>query len=68
MKSKKFDKKLNLNKKTVANLNRMAMNEAYGGYKPKPSIPFCIETNSCPTNNSDAGGACCCGDPSFNIC
>jgi len=33
MKTKKFDKKLSLNKKTVSNLSSNQMKSAYGGYE-----------------------------------
>jgi hypothetical protein len=36
MKSKKFDKRLSLNKKTVANLTNKGMNDARGGQLPYP--------------------------------
>jgi hypothetical protein len=68
MRAKKFAKRLNLNKKTIANLNKSKLAVLYGGFGTVP--PKCIPqaTRSCPTNNSDAGGACCCGDLSFNEC
>ena len=50
MKSKKFDKKLVLNKKTVAHLNNEEMVAANGGIilSPMPTcVWICTETCSC---------------------
>ncbi len=42
MKAKKFNKKLSLNKKTVANLNNGQMNDVLGGvHKTTTTAPFC---------------------------
>lgn len=67
MKAKRFNKKLHLNKKTVANLNHNEMTVVYGGKdappEPEPSIelyscePGC--TDGCCTQGTSAGGFCC---------
>lgn len=67
MKKEKFNKKLHLNKKTVANLNYSEMNDVYGGgdapAKPEPISllgscdPGC--TDDCCTQGTSAGGFCC---------
>ena len=62
MKSKKFDKRLSLNKKTISDLNFGEMNRAYGGaatnvayrktvgvFTPPPTCYTCIE---CPPVDS----------------
>jgi hypothetical protein len=75
MKTKKFRKKLNLNKKTVANLNGKEMNGVLAGAGKKasedtictscnPSVcTSCIETGCCPTDTCNSicsnGGFCC---------
>jgi hypothetical protein len=51
MKSKAYHKKLNLNKKTIANLKTEAMKNVYGGIKK----PF---TWTCPSVCSMAGPCC----------
>lgn len=51
MKTKSFRKKLNLNKKTIANLDTKKMNNALGG-KPEPDTEeICVTygVDSCPT-------------------
>ena len=51
MKTKSFRKKLNLNKKTIANLDTNKMNNALGG-KPEPATEeICVTygLDSCPT-------------------
>ncbi len=45
MKTKKFDKKLVLKKKTVADLNVEEMKAVYGGGRTK--ITMCIRTQCC---------------------
>lgn len=56
MKSKKFKKKLALNKKTIANL-KDAESYAVKGGEPKPTTPLSIclhcvyETQFCPTGS-----------------
>jgi natural product precursor len=52
MKTKKFEKKLSLNKKTIANLNNGDMKHLQGGIKPTGcTCPFCrvTENSLCPT-------------------
>jgi natural product precursor len=46
MKVKKFNKKLGLNKSTVANLNNSDMNAVYGGVTNEPTV--CV--TKCATN------------------
>jgi hypothetical protein len=56
MKTKKFNKKLALNKKTVADLNGSDMDYAHGG-----GIPPCELTqghSTCPTADISCGGTC----------
>ena len=48
MKPKNFNKKLNLNKKTIADLNNGEMNNAHGGI-PCPVTQTCGGTGCCPT-------------------
>lgn len=49
MKSKAFNKKLSLNKKTVANLNDKEMQVIYGGDTAEPSICItrCVSNCAC---------------------
>ena len=50
MKTKKFSKKLVLNKKTITDLKTDKMREAYGGYRyPVPATPplYCTATCTC---------------------
>jgi hypothetical protein len=74
MKPMKFNKKLSLNKKTVANLNGKEMNYVFGGVAL--SAPYNCFTfmatcgpNSCAPGNSncysDRGYACDCEDPTL---
>jgi len=71
MKTKKIDKKLSLNKKTVADLNGKEMNDAFGGISgPRACFTIVIITcgpNSCGPGNSnclsDEGLACICDYP-----
>lgn len=69
MKTKKFNQKLRLNKKTVADLNGTEMNGIHGG-KPESwltgcascLITGCCPTGTCPTGtclNSACSGTCC---------
>jgi hypothetical protein len=70
MKPKEFNKKLFLNKRTIAHLGNKEMSKAHGGISvPHPKCPI-EATRSCPTNDSyPAGGACCCGgDTTIEIC
>jgi hypothetical protein len=63
MRKKRFDKKLVLNKKTVAHLNKGDMNSVEGGKKDCVSIPFptCASYQgwTCPTNDPSIVGPCC---------
>ena len=43
MNSKKFQKKLTLNKKTVAHLTNAGMNDVFGG-KPPTAFSYCLYT------------------------
>jgi len=48
MKTKKFDKKLGLNKRTISQLNITAMNSARGGVESGPNYTDCdSERQSC---------------------
>ena len=67
MKTKKFNKKLFLSKKTVANLNNREMNNVFAG-KDAPSDPEPPSilgschlgcTDGCCTQGTSAGGFCC---------
>ncbi len=51
MKAKKFNKRLSLNKKTIANLNGGMMGNVYGGIilPTKPPAATCLE---CTTNET----------------
>ena len=44
MKPKNLQKKLSINKKTIANLNQKDLNTARGGRKPTFDIDTCITT------------------------
>ena len=67
MKSKKFNKKIHLNKGTVANLDHKEMNYVYGGIDapPEPELTLMIGscvpgcTDGCCTQGTSAGGFCC---------
>jgi hypothetical protein len=62
MKTKKFNKKLTLNKKTISNLENGQMKDAYGGapsdiyYKqtgpidPPPPVYTCYSCPNCPVS------------------
>lgn len=67
MKAKKFNKKLALNKKTIANLKQDEMGDALGGGSQKIcSVSFCPE---CPPDPSwHTNGLCTCGVCSEHIC
>jgi hypothetical protein len=62
MKSKQFNKKMTLNKKTVANLNNGEMREVNGGDICPHKITY--QAGSCPTvcytMNSDKSIVVCC--------
>lgn len=60
MKLKKFRKKLNLNKKTIADLNHNAMKEINGGIKYPRSFRI---SDCCPTSGLCTGSPYPC-----NIC
>jgi hypothetical protein len=70
MKPKEFNKKLFLNKRTIAHLGNKEMSGAHGGGASVKPTCIPIATRSCPTNDSyPAGGACCCGgDTTIEIC
>jgi hypothetical protein len=71
MKTKKFVKKLHLNKKTIVDLNNDEMGQLHGGIDKSrrlsecPSdciISACCPTVNCPTDtchNSWCSGTCC---------
>ena len=63
MKSKRFNKKMVLNKKTVANLNNGEMREVNGGNQICPD-KITYQAGSCPTvcytMNSDKSIVICC--------
>lgn len=48
MKPKKFSKKLNLSKKTIANLTTKGMNDVKGG-KRRTEFTYCWTECLCPT-------------------
>ncbi len=54
MKQKKFSKKLELNKKTIANLNLKEMKDVYGGIDKSIRVTACTCRTVC-----SAPGACC---------
>jgi hypothetical protein len=56
MKTKKFEKKLTLNKKTVADLANSEMNKANGGGLVLPTLRKC--TYSCEITNCDSNPCC----------
>jgi hypothetical protein len=65
MKTMKFNKKLQLNKKTVSNLNGTEMNRVQGGFRLSDDTRciYCVITGpctaiTCPSNCSN-GGNCC---------
>jgi hypothetical protein len=66
MKKKKFNKKLALNKKTIANLNPAEMNAAYGGdvwtyiNPPYPggNVPFTCAGHTCYADPENNEGLC----------
>jgi hypothetical protein len=57
MKSKKFSKKLFLNRKTVANLSGSDMGNLHGGEGFPATSRLCIETDPCicPSYYTDCG-------------
>jgi hypothetical protein len=68
MKTKKFSRKLMLNKKTVANLNGNLMGRVRGGYQNTQTdscclvhtdCPDCTQTCNCPTDVTCATCATC---------
>lgn len=68
MKPKEFYKKLILNKRTIAHLDRNEMKEAHGGFTvPNPKCQV-EATRSCPTNDSNDLACCCGGDTTLDIC
>jgi hypothetical protein len=50
MKPKKFNKKLFLNKKTVANLNNWQMTGLRGGKATEDSVEVCCPSQTCQTD------------------
>ncbi len=69
MKTRKFIKKLHLNKKTVADLNNGEMKGAYGG--KECSARPCFETESCTqeTNCGTCPITCgTCGETCVSFC
>ena len=60
MKSKKFTKKLNLNKKTIADLNNDEMNKAHGRGPASQIVSdcSCLLTGCCPTQVTDCTCTC----------
>lgn len=72
MKSKKITKKLNLNKKTVADLNHDQLKNAHGGFKITVHLTNCLActytcANTCPNTCVSCGPTgdidCPCGFP-----
>lgn len=71
MKTKKFNRKLDLNKKTIANLNVKEMNNAAGGVSGTAAcFTFIVDTcglDSCGPGDSNClsykGLVCICEDP-----
>jgi hypothetical protein len=49
MKTKKFEKKLVLNKKTVSDLNPTQMSDAQGGISGLPTCAACTQPHTCQT-------------------
>ena len=73
MKTKKFSRKLMLNKKTVVNLNGNMMGRVRGGegnsrYMGPTDCPNCTQTCNCPTVTCDTCVSCHTGRgcPSFD--
>jgi hypothetical protein len=58
MKSKKFSKKLSLNKKTIARLNNNVMDNVYGGYWTKLFVTECIGCNTIHQTNCNSKPCC----------
>jgi len=50
MKTKRFDKKLVLNKKTIAHLGRGELNAVEGGIECLMTISYCPTYRTCPTD------------------
>lgn len=63
MKTKNFNKRLSLNKKTVVNLNHGEMKNVQGG-EPECAFKITYQVGSCPTvcytMNSDKSIVVCC--------
>jgi len=57
MKSKKFEKKLVLKKRTILNLNTNEMNDVKGG-DTAHSVCFCITMSGCLTYCGVGGAQC----------
>jgi len=47
MHTKKFGKRLNLNKKTIADLSKNAMRGVYGGHDSSPTCPYYTQWDTC---------------------
>jgi len=58
MKTKKFSKKLTLNKKTVADLNSKEMKDAHGGFAD-PNTRWIGPNSGCGCGSGTAPGFCC---------
>ncbi len=54
MKTKKIDKKLSLNKKTISNLGNNEMNSVHGGgtLDTLCCFPSCVSVCKCPTGDT----------------
>ena len=61
MKSKKFNKKLSLNKSTVTHLTPEELTKAPGGYEPTVNSPGgTCHVNTCNTYCGTCGNTCYC--------
>jgi hypothetical protein len=60
MKSKKFEKKLMLNKKTIADLNSDKMGNVHGGVVNSQTGSCCLVHTDCPNCTQTQGGCATC--------
>jgi hypothetical protein len=64
MKPKTFEKKLSLNKKTIANLKDDELSHAVGGINEPPTEHTCM-ANTCPTDCGTCATHCTCAPPPY---
>jgi hypothetical protein len=68
MKTKTFVKKLILNKKTVTNLDNLAMNDVQGGAINLSRISYCVGCPTVTTCNTCAPVTCNCTGNTYQTC